>query len=172
MLERLDSLAPGIRRECLRSSYKICGREALLPKSLPIPLCYDPADIPQCAGGFADVWKGEHEGQEVAAKVVKLYRNNDLESTRRVSGPQLVMFINELDSPIQWFCKEVVMWRALRHPNVLPLLGVTMSEDPPRFVMVSEWMKNGNINEYLKRVEADRLKLVCLLFMVFTFTWY
>ena len=68
---------------------------------------------------------------------------------------------------MQWFCKEVVTWKTLRHPNVLPLLGVTMSEDPLRFVMVSEWMENGNIIQYLKkRVDADRLELVCLLFGV------
>ena len=55
------------------------------------------------------------------------------------------------------------MWKTLRHPNVLPLLGVTMSEDPLRFVMVSEWMENGNINQFLRRVDADRLKLVRVL---------
>jgi len=30
--------------------------------------------------------------------------------------------------------------------------------------MVSEWMKNGTINDFLKRVDADRLELVCLFF--------
>ena len=63
-------------------------------------------------------------------------------------------------------------WKTLRHPNVLPLLGVTMSEGPFQFVMVSEWMKNGNINQFLKRVDTDRFKLVCLLFGVLIFTWY
>jgi len=48
----------------------------------------------------------------------------------------------------QMFCKEVVTWRSLRHPNVLPLLGVTMKKK--LFAMVSEWMVNGNINEFVK----------------------
>ena len=52
------------------------------------------------------------------------------------------------------------MWKAFDHPNILPLLGVTMIED--RFVMVSEWAENGNINEYVKaNPDADRLELVC-----------
>ena len=52
-----------------------------------------------------------------------------------------------------------MVWKALHHPNVLPLLGVTMTED--RFVMVSEWMGNGNINEFVKEnLDADRLGLV------------
>ena len=56
-------------------------------------------------------------------------------------------------------------WNALRHPNVLPLLGVTMTET--RFVMVSEWMERGDINEFVKAdPDADRLRLVRFLFTV------
>ena len=52
------------------------------------------------------------------------------------------------------------MWKSLQHPNILPLVGVMMSEN--RFAMVSHWMANGNINEFIKQnPEADRLKLVC-----------
>ena len=51
------------------------------------------------------------------------------------------------------------MWSALRHENVLPLLGATVIGT--RFVMVSEWMPNGNINEFVKaRPDADRVGLV------------
>ena len=39
-------------------------------------------------------------------------------------------------------------WKSLHHPNVLPLLGVTMSEK--QLTMVSEWMVDGNINEFVK----------------------
>ena len=60
------------------------------------------------------------------------------------------------------------MWNALRHPNVLPLLGVTMSGD--RFVTVSEWMTNGSITEFVKvNLAVDRLKLVCLSFEFLVF---
>jgi hypothetical protein len=51
------------------------------------------------------------------------------------------------------------MWKFLQHPNILPLVGVMMSE--ARFAMVSGWMANGNINEFIKaNPEADRLELV------------
>jgi serine/threonine protein kinase len=51
------------------------------------------------------------------------------------------------------------VWKTLRHPNVLPLLGVTVTEN--RLVMVSEWMDNGNINEFTAvDTNADRLELV------------
>ena len=59
----------------------------------------------------------------------------------------------------QRFCKEVVTWKSLRHPNVLPLLGVTMSKRV--FAMVSEWMDNGNINEFVDiHRDANRFELV------------
>ena len=51
------------------------------------------------------------------------------------------------------------MWRFLRHPNVLPLIGALMSED--WFAMVSEWMSNGNINQFVKaHPKVNRLRLV------------
>ena len=51
------------------------------------------------------------------------------------------------------------MWSALRHPNVLPLLGATMTGT--QFVMVSEWMENGNIKEFVEaHPDTDRLELV------------
>lgn len=47
----------------------------------------------------------------------------------------------------------------MAHPNVLPLLGVSKTLKP--LYMVSEWMDNGNINQYLKqKPKADRLQLV------------
>ena len=59
----------------------------------------------------------------------------------------------------QTFCKEVITWKSLCHPNVLPLLGVTMGKK--LFAMVSEWMVNGNINEFIEaRRDANRLELV------------
>lgn len=68
----------------------------------------------------------------------------------------------DLLRPAQRFCREVVTWKTLRHQSVLPLLGVTMIEKG--FVVVSEWMENGNIIQFLERADADRLKLVCLFF--------
>ena len=50
-------------------------------------------------------------------------------------------------------------WKALRHPNISSLLGVTMTEN--QFAMVSEWMDNGNINEFVKaHPDASRPVLV------------
>ena len=71
---------------CLRLLCKICGQNALLPKSLDISVSYDRTGIPPYRGSFADVWKGVSQGQEVAVKELKLYQSSDQEKIRKVSG--------------------------------------------------------------------------------------
>ena len=52
-------------------------------------------------------------------------------------------------------------WRTLRHPNILSLLGVMMDNSLFLLAMASEWMVNGNINEYIRaNGDADRFELV------------
>ena len=64
--------------------------------------------------------------------------------------------------PFQRFCKEVVLWSTLSHPNVLGLAGVHGDMGAGEFVTVSEWMEHGNIMQYVKRNRgANRLELVC-----------
>ena len=53
-----------------------------------------------------------------------------------------------------------MIWKTLRHPNVLPLLGFVGDQ----LTTVSEWMTNGDINEFMEtHPDANRLELVCLL---------
>ena len=144
--------------------YKICGRQALVPRSLEIPLCYNPNEKQACYGGFANMWQGQYCGKKVAAKVLRLRPTDDPEWTRRVGclwyslDLLCALITNHI---LQNFCMEVVVWKTLCHPNILPLLGVTTTNN--QLVMVSEWMANGNITEYLKtNPNVDRLELVRL----------
>ena len=53
----------------------------------------------------------------------------------------------------------VITWRALNHPNLLLLLGVTMAEK--QLAMISEWTPKGNIMEFTRaNPNVDRLGLV------------
>ena len=42
-------------------------------------MCYDRNGHPLYKGGFADVWKGEHRGRDVAVKVLRIYSNSDFQ---------------------------------------------------------------------------------------------
>ena len=49
------------------------------------------------------------------------------------------------------------MWKRLTHPNILPLLGITVTP----FQLVSDWMSGGDLPGYIKNhPDADRLELV------------
>ena len=49
----------------------------------------------------------------------------------------------------------------MSHPNILRLLGVSMSKNPRHFRIISEWMPNGNVMEYISsNLEANRWRLV------------
>jgi hypothetical protein len=83
-LERSD-LLPWVRNKCLKSLYRTCGRCALLPKTLAIPVCCDRTGVAIYRGGFGDVWRGEHHGRDIAIKAIRTYSNSDLQKIIRVS---------------------------------------------------------------------------------------
>ncbi len=63
----------------------------------------------------------------------------------------------------QQFCQEALVWKQLNHPNVLAFLGVNMELFAPRFCLVSPWMSNGTLLDYLeKNPEHNRMKAVSL----------
>lgn len=59
----------------------------------------------------------------------------------------------------QRFYREIVGWKYVSHPNVVPFLGISESLFP--FCIISPWLPNGNILEYVgKRQEVNRFRLV------------
>ncbi len=67
---------------------------------------------------------------------------------------------------LQEFCQEALVWRQLRHPNVLPFLGISKELFTPRYCLISPWMVNGDVMSYLEaHPDHDRLTSVCQTFM-------
>ena len=85
--EALDipDLSPRTRKKCLKSLYRTCGRHALLPRALKIPIYHDRTGDPLYSGGFADVWKWKYCGRDVAVKVIRTYSNINLQKVIGVS---------------------------------------------------------------------------------------
>ena len=82
-------MVPWLRGKCLATLCRICSRHASIPGSIQVPLCYNRAEAPRYQGGFAEVWKGEHQGVEVAVKVLKVFVTSDLLKITRVGFPVL-----------------------------------------------------------------------------------
>ncbi|KXN87300.1 Serine/threonine-protein kinase HT1 [Leucoagaricus sp. SymC.cos] len=94
------------------------------------------------AGGFGEVFRGKHGKQSVCLKVAHVYQDSN---------------VHQLTAA---FSKEAILWSQLSHPNVLPFYGI-YCPDGNQVALVSPWMEEGNICDYLKRNPAvPRLPLV------------
>ena len=80
-------MPPWLQRKSLAVLCKMCSHHVLIPRSIQIPLRYNRTEDPRYEGGFAQVWKGEHEGNEVAVKVLKVFVKSDLAKIKRVGFP-------------------------------------------------------------------------------------
>ena len=56
----------------------------------------------------------------------------------------------------QTFCREVVLWKHLSHPNIVSVLGATITPSQ----LISDWMSGGDLPENVKNPSVDRLGLV------------
>ena len=113
------------------------------------------------SGGFADIKCGKYKGCTVAVKTLRVAMSDNFVKIRKVGGKRV--FAVRWDGTeiiYQQFCKEVILWNSLSHPNVLELKGVLGGIEQYQFATVSEWMAHGNIMEYIRKYATNRLELV------------
>ena len=101
----------------MRSLRSICGRQALLPRSLASPLCYDLTEDPLCHGGFADVWKGRHQGRDVAAKILRVYSKDGFGKAKRVGCLRYSKFVMCTDEPAMAWTEVLQGGRDMENPS-------------------------------------------------------
>lgn len=145
---------------------KLCGSSGLIPESMKpkddsdelLKMTRDkyPPLISQSEFNLG--------GRKVAIKVIRLYVPQKLDEPLSVSTvPYKVVRKLSLTRwcVAQRFCRDAVAWKHLRHPNIIPLLSATLHEN--RLCLISEWMDQGNINEFLtlkQHSEVNRIELV------------
>ncbi|EMD36226.1 hypothetical protein CERSUDRAFT_65942 [Gelatoporia subvermispora B] len=133
-----------LKCRCLEVLRKLCGVTGLLPYSFHLSSrsLKRKGRRPEAAGGYADIWRGDYDGREVAVKVFRGYDSSGV--------PPLDM---------KALLKEAVVWKHLRHPNIVPFVGIDTEMYP--LSLVCEWMPHGTITAYiLSDPTADRLKLL------------
>ncbi|KAJ7191543.1 kinase-like domain-containing protein [Mycena pura] len=93
-------------------------------------------------GGVGDIWKGLVGGQTICVKIMRVFQDDDVQALLKEFG------------------REAVIWRQLWHPNLLPFFGLYHLEN--RLCLVSPWMENGNVMEFLRKEppNIDRLSLI------------
>lgn len=131
-----------LRRRSVRILRRLCGLQIILPRSCILSdNISKEGDIAFASGGFADVWRGRHNGNVVCVKAFRAYTAENLAKIK------------------QRLFSEIVIWRRLSHPNVLPVLGISPKLFP--LCIVSEWMIDGNIMDFTsKHPDVNRLRLL------------
>ena len=83
--------------------YRTCGRHALLPGALRVSVCYDQTSNALYRGGYADVWKGNLHGQDVAVKLIRTSSNDD---SRKIINVGCLVSVHYV--PMTMFCTEIL----------------------------------------------------------------
>ncbi|KAF7360946.1 hypothetical protein MSAN_01124700 [Mycena sanguinolenta] len=112
----------------------------LLPDDIAITGIVVSSSHPVATGGFSNIYRGEYSDAqgntvEVALKVLRIFQEHTdaaLENLRKK------------------FFKEVLVWRYLEHPNIVPFLGVDSTTFPNlAMAMVTPWMSKGSVMSYI-----------------------
>ncbi|KLO15208.1 kinase-like protein [Schizopora paradoxa] len=129
------------RRSLLDTLLQLAINSGIVPKCLHVRGVNNVGQFPIASGGFGDVWRGEWEDRTVALKTVRaaiLVSQNDDTIHRRL-------------------CKEVLLWRQLRHRHLLEFIGICndVLQSP---AIVSPWMQNGSVLQFV-RLQPSAVKL-------------
>ncbi|KAK0435893.1 kinase-like domain-containing protein [Armillaria borealis] len=137
-----DASCPsGYRTACVKCLRALSKARNIVPSSFSSRNVAKEGTKPIGGGGFADIWKGRLHDTQVCLKVLRIFIP---EKAR--------------EKLLREFCREALVWRQLRHPNILPFLGVSKDLFAPSYCLISPWMINGNIMFYLEaHPDHDRL---------------
>ncbi|KAG1728742.1 kinase-like domain-containing protein [Suillus paluster] len=95
--------------------------------------------FPNGSGGLGDVWKcsmsTQSEIRTVAVKSIRVPHTSDVELVKK-TGKKIR--------------REAYVWITLSHDHILPFEGVT-EDFGPLPALLSPWMENGSLNDYLRR---------------------
>ncbi|KAJ4491943.1 kinase-like domain-containing protein [Lentinula edodes] len=90
-------------------------------------------------GTFGDVYRSTYKGKPVA---LKRLRHFQLEESHRIY-------------------QEALIWQRLYHKFILPFLGIDAENFPRQPCMVSPWMANGTITQFLKHNPKANIDKLC-----------
>ena len=137
----------------------MCGTCDVLPSSFMLPPAsveHDPA--PFASGGYSNVYEATFGHRRVVMKILNVTSQTKQEKLHRVGSFDPKMSKRSLTSHLQLLVEEVVVWKWLRHENILPFVGVMFA---PSISIASERMDNGNIMDFIKaNRDYNRLRLV------------
>ncbi|KXN83212.1 hypothetical protein AN958_01726 [Leucoagaricus sp. SymC.cos] len=123
------------KRRVLRLLKKIVKSAQVFPKRTELSgVQCDLTDPSNNLGGYGLIYKGSFEGQTVCVKAVRF--DESASKANKLLRAQV---------------GELALLAHISHPNIIPLYGAFLSAEPnPRICIVSPWMENGDLVDYLR----------------------
>ncbi|KAJ7619423.1 kinase-like domain-containing protein [Roridomyces roridus] len=136
-------MAPEQSRQARRIIRKLSEASESLPSSLFVTGVSGRDPHPLFAGGYGDIYRAEYRTGTVALKHMRHFmQTSDLRDIRLK------------------LCREALVWKDLRHPNILKFIGIDRDSFPDSLCLVSPWMEHGTVLNYLKdhgRANVDKV---------------
>ncbi|KAL0571741.1 hypothetical protein V5O48_010223, partial [Marasmius crinis-equi] len=129
--------------------FRLSKKSGLPPRCLIIRNIKRFGDRAFASGEFGDIWKGEvgdseSDRIECVVKVARWYCTLDGEEG--------------YEKAVKTHLREAVLWGQLKHPNVLPFLGMYyLDESMKDICLVSPSMVNGNLGQFLKKSRVEQI---------------
>lgn len=95
-------------------------------------------------GAFGEVWQAKYKSRSVAAKVLK-----GADGVGASPPPHASKSIKEM------FLEEAMTLARLEHPKIVHIFGICAECEP--FFLVTEYMPNGDLRNYLMRMGPDQV---------------
>ena len=148
--------SPKFRQRTTHLLRSLCGSWGVLPASYTLQGEVKVTDkIPWSHGGFGEVWCGTWGCEKVAVKVMAITGTADPKKLKKVRMLILTRNLGIKLTSVQQLSKEAIIWKQLKHRNLLPLYGVCASITLTGFeyrrpCLVSPWMKNGDVCAFVR----------------------
>ena len=112
-------------------------------------------------GGYGDVYRAKsrrHEDMYMYVAVKRTRVDNFPQEHQGLKARETFIdwirrSLNTKASIIQSIYRELSIWASVQHPNILPLLGYTLSKKYPS--PVSPWIEKGTVRKYMDRHGGD-----------------
>ncbi|KAK0218755.1 kinase-like domain-containing protein [Armillaria fumosa] len=134
-----SSLPTISKRTLLKTSLELTRIHDCVPRCLMLKGFKKSGDYPFALGHFGELWRGQVEGMEVAVKQARVFTSDD-----------------NINKVLRQVRREAIIWRQCDHPNVLPFYGIYRDSAPSTYCLVSPFMVNGSLRQYIDKTDDPK----------------
>jgi serine/threonine protein kinase len=153
----LDSSSPDhpSRRAILDMMLKLVSVSKRIPATYTVSeVIFDSRTLPLELSPLCNIYRGSFCGRAVAVKRLRVRLDENVHKARVFLRAMTQYLIN--GPCVQSLLRETVMWKNIRHEHLVPFIGIyAADQNPQSFVVVSPWMDNGTLRDYISAPAYD-----------------